>query len=723
MSDSAILELEEGTSAPSAGAAGEHRIYIDPTTKHLVKKKPDGSVFDFEVGGAPPIAADIANTPAGDISATNVQAAINELDAEKAPISHVGASGPGAHPVASGVVAGFMSPSDKSKLDGIAPLATQNDTDANLKNRGNHTGTQLAATISDFTAAAKSAVVDDFINDGVVDKAPSQNSVFDALAIKENLSNKNAANGYAGLDGSAKIPTAILPAAVLGAANFQGTWDAATNSPALASGVGTKGHYYIVNVPGSTNLDGENDWAEKDWAIFDGTNWKKVDNTDKVSSVNSKVGNVVLDTGDIGENGNLYHTVSRARAAAVLNTLAGNETDQAPSVLATKTSIATKLTDPMSADGDLITRIAGVAARRGIGPEATLLRSVGGLPSWEEENLTQDFGDGSDGNLTVSGALTLSQIPYYNVLTINSGAVINTNGYPIYCKVLDLTNAPAGAIHRNGNNGATVSANTGGAGGASLSTAVLGGSGAGSTGAAGATNAGTSSGTPTTINTSNGGAGGGSGASGAGGTGAGAAAGGGGTISAPTHFGRFEYQFLRGATIVSGGAGGDGGNSGGGNGASSSRGAGGGGGGAGILVIYAAEIITGPSTPAGVIQANGGNGGIQTNPPAAGDVGGARGAGGGGGGYVYIAFVKKTGTPIVGLVQANGGNGGNGSNGLGTGLGGNGGNGGNGGRIQTYNVFDNSGQEVVGATGATGTAASGINGGAGGNGGVCELTL
>ncbi len=41
-----------------------------------------------------------------------------------------------------------------TKLNGIATGATANDTDANLKARANHTGTQLAATISDFSTAA-----------------------------------------------------------------------------------------------------------------------------------------------------------------------------------------------------------------------------------------------------------------------------------------------------------------------------------------------------------------------------------------------------------------------------------------------------------------------------------------------------------------------------------------------------------------------------------------
>ena len=55
---------------------------------------------------------------------------------------------------------GLFLPAEKTKLTGIATGATANDTDANLKARANHTGTQLAATISDFaTATAATASV------------------------------------------------------------------------------------------------------------------------------------------------------------------------------------------------------------------------------------------------------------------------------------------------------------------------------------------------------------------------------------------------------------------------------------------------------------------------------------------------------------------------------------------------------------------------------------
>jgi hypothetical protein len=48
---------------------------------------------------------------------------------------------------------------EKSKLSGIAAGATANDTDANLKARANHTGSQLASTISDFLSSVQGSLL------------------------------------------------------------------------------------------------------------------------------------------------------------------------------------------------------------------------------------------------------------------------------------------------------------------------------------------------------------------------------------------------------------------------------------------------------------------------------------------------------------------------------------------------------------------------------------
>jgi len=100
---------------------------------------------------------------------------------------------------------------------------------------------------------------------------------------------------------------------LIGGSIYKGTWNASTNTPALASGVGTAGWYYIVSVAGTTNLDGITDWFVGDWAIFDGTAWQQVDNTDAVVSVNGFTGAVSLTTSNITEGTNLYYTDARAR--------------------------------------------------------------------------------------------------------------------------------------------------------------------------------------------------------------------------------------------------------------------------------------------------------------------------------------------------------------------------------------------------------------------------
>jgi hypothetical protein len=63
--------------------------------------------------------------------------------------------------------------------------------------------------------------------------------------------------------------------------------------------VGTKGYYYVVSVAGSTNLNGVTDWQIGDWAVYNGTAWQKVDNTDAVTSVNGYTGTVVLTAADV----------------------------------------------------------------------------------------------------------------------------------------------------------------------------------------------------------------------------------------------------------------------------------------------------------------------------------------------------------------------------------------------------------------------------------------
>jgi len=75
----------------------------------------------------------------------------------------------------------------------------------------------------------------------------------------------------------------------IGALNFKGTWNASTNTPALASGVGTKGDYFVVSTAGTTNLDGISTWGVGDWATYNGTVWQRVEGGADLEGVNLSV--------------------------------------------------------------------------------------------------------------------------------------------------------------------------------------------------------------------------------------------------------------------------------------------------------------------------------------------------------------------------------------------------------------------------------------------------
>ena len=91
-------------------------------------------------------------------SHTHTAADVTDFDAEVSANTDVAANTAARHTHSNAAVLNATTASfttaDETKLDGIATGATANDTDANLKNRANHTGTQTASTISDFNTAA-----------------------------------------------------------------------------------------------------------------------------------------------------------------------------------------------------------------------------------------------------------------------------------------------------------------------------------------------------------------------------------------------------------------------------------------------------------------------------------------------------------------------------------------------------------------------------------------
>jgi len=112
-------------------------------------------------------------------------------------------------PLATATNAGLQSPSDKSKLDGIANGATANQTDAYLLSRANHTGTQPISTVTGLQSAL----------DTKVDKVAGERLINAAEITK--LSNQSGTNtGDQDLSGLVVKNTAIT-----GATNTKITYD------------------------------------------------------------------------------------------------------------------------------------------------------------------------------------------------------------------------------------------------------------------------------------------------------------------------------------------------------------------------------------------------------------------------------------------------------------------------------------------------------------------
>ena len=93
---------------------------------------------------------------------------------------------------------------------------------------------------------------------------------------------------------SAKHWAEVAQETVLGAKVFQGTWDASTG--VYPSNPQT-GHFWSISVAGTINTVA---YQLGDELIYNGTGWDRVPNSSAVSSVNSQVGDVVLDAASVG---------------------------------------------------------------------------------------------------------------------------------------------------------------------------------------------------------------------------------------------------------------------------------------------------------------------------------------------------------------------------------------------------------------------------------------
>ena len=104
-------------------------------------------------------------------------------------------------------------------------------------------------------------------------------------------------------------------ASAVDALTFEGVWNAATNTPTLVSGVGTKGDYYAVSVAGTTTLDGESNWGIHDAVVFNGTAWEKIASSAFATALRETDGPATLAMGPVLDGQKLLRLGATARGA------------------------------------------------------------------------------------------------------------------------------------------------------------------------------------------------------------------------------------------------------------------------------------------------------------------------------------------------------------------------------------------------------------------------
>lgn len=128
--------------------------------------------------------------------------------------------------------AGVMTVADRTKLTGIATGATANSADATLLARANHTGTQLAATVSDFSTAADARITAaTATGTGSLVRATSPVLVTPALGTPASGVATNLTGTAAGL--TAGNATKLATTRAINGVNFDGS--AAITVPAAGS--------------------------------------------------------------------------------------------------------------------------------------------------------------------------------------------------------------------------------------------------------------------------------------------------------------------------------------------------------------------------------------------------------------------------------------------------------------------------------------------------------
>lgn len=139
-----FAELDTRTAAAQAAANAAERTLVAGENILIDRTDPDHPVISASGGGAGTVQTVAGVNPdgGGDIPAAGLSSALG-LDNKVDKVAGKGLS------------SSDFTAAEKTKLAGVATDATKNATDAALRDRATHTGTQLAATISDLAIAVR----------------------------------------------------------------------------------------------------------------------------------------------------------------------------------------------------------------------------------------------------------------------------------------------------------------------------------------------------------------------------------------------------------------------------------------------------------------------------------------------------------------------------------------------------------------------------------------
>jgi hypothetical protein len=388
------------TTALTDGLAAKQATLVSATNIKTINGTSILGVGDLVIAGGAGGATNLTSTPSPTTvtinSSTGTGAAIAATDATNA---------------------GLLLPAEKTKLTGIATGATANSSDATLLARANHTGTQLASTISDFSTTADARIT-----------AATGVSIASLTAGKIPTSQIPAV-------GLVTVQTAISQVAHLALTTQEGDVVVRTDENKSymrnAGAAGTMADYTLLNTP-----------------------------TDVVTSVNSQIGAVVLGKTDVGL-GNVDNTsdankpVSTAQASA--DALKADDTvvvklSGAQTVAGSKTLTNTLFTASLQPSADLTrdvgssffrynnlyTQILNLNATASIsGATAGVLAVVGslaiagataGISSDATTGITRIFGGtANDGAGIVMGGSTNGTIPSIGLARIGSTDILKWN--------------------------------------------------------------------------------------------------------------------------------------------------------------------------------------------------------------------------------------------------------------------------------------------------------